>query len=328
MRGHRTSSAQAGLTRRSFNSLVGSAILSPAVARVSFAQEVFRVGLATRSLSTILLEAAVSQKLFEKEGIAAEVTSYRSGAESFEATAAGAADVNFNSPAMVAAAQRKGVVQKVVAAGSPGAAGWYLGVVADSPIKTVSDLEGKKVGVTSLGSATDALALWTMQAKKVSFTRVPLGGGLVANLLARNVDAAVLYTPLSLKLIVPKQARGLLDFFAETPRHMQLGWIAGEKAIKERPAVLQKGLNAIFGGINYLKANRDASIKLIMKMEETTAEVAAAVHDRTIVPLSSDGVIDPRTVQAALDLARLAGMADMAPADQAFTTQFKVIPTR
>ena len=39
-------------------------------------------------------ETAIRQKLFEKEGIKAELTIYRSGAEGFEAIAAGAADLS------------------------------------------------------------------------------------------------------------------------------------------------------------------------------------------------------------------------------------------
>jgi ABC-type nitrate/sulfonate/bicarbonate transport system substrate-binding protein len=41
----------------------------------------------------------------------------------------------------------------------------------------VKDLNGKKVAITSAGSGSDLLALWTIQEKKIDFTRVPVGGG-------------------------------------------------------------------------------------------------------------------------------------------------------
>ena len=45
-----------------------------------------------------------------------------------------------------------------------------------------------------------------MQNRKMKFTSVPLGGGgLVPNLLSGNVDAVVLYSPLSFKMMQEKQ---------------------------------------------------------------------------------------------------------------------------
>jgi ABC-type nitrate/sulfonate/bicarbonate transport system substrate-binding protein len=77
----------------------------------------------------------------------------------------------------------------------------------------VKDLNGKKVAITSAGSGSDLLALWTIQEKKIDFTRVPVGGGgLVPNLLAGNVDAAVVYSPLSFQIAKSGEARTILDY--------------------------------------------------------------------------------------------------------------------
>ena len=69
-----------------------------------------RIGLPTKTYyPTIIAETALRQGLFAKEGIKAELTIYRSGAETFEAMAAGAADLQLNSAALVAAGRKKGV---------------------------------------------------------------------------------------------------------------------------------------------------------------------------------------------------------------------------
>ena len=69
-----------------------------------------RIGVPTKTYwPTIICETAIRQKLFEKEGIKAELTIYRSGAEGFEAIAAGAADLVLNSSSSVAAGLKKGV---------------------------------------------------------------------------------------------------------------------------------------------------------------------------------------------------------------------------
>ncbi len=162
------------------------------LATPALAQETIRVGLPTKTYwPTTVAETAVRQKLFEKEGIKAELTIYRSGAETFEGMAAGAADIILDPPSLVSAGRKKGVMSKIVANATMGNFGWQLMVPAKSALD-VKDLNGKKVGITAAGSGSDVLALWTMQDRKIDFTRVPVGGGgLVPNLLAGNVDAAV-----------------------------------------------------------------------------------------------------------------------------------------
>src|SRR4029079_16428387 len=144
-------------------------------------------------------------------GIKPELTIYRGGAECFEALAAGAADVVLNSASAVAAGLKKGVMVRNVAGAALGYYGWHLVVKPDSPVKDVKELDGKKIGITSAGSGTDILARWTQQDRKITFTRVPLGGGgLVPNLLSGNIDASVMYSPLTYKMFLDKSARSLI----------------------------------------------------------------------------------------------------------------------
>jgi NitT/TauT family transport system substrate-binding protein len=300
---------------------------------VSLAQaaDVVRIGVPTKTYwPTIICETAIRQKLFEKEGVKAQLTIYRSGAEGFEAIAAGAADLILNSSSSVAGGLRKGVNVKCVANGANGYYGWYLVVKTDSPIKQVSEVAGKKVGITSAGSGTDILARWTIAEHKIDFTRVPLGGGgLVPNLLTGNIDASVLYSPLTYKVIDEKVARVLIDYGAAVPAHSNSAWIASDKIIKERPQAVQRALNAIYGGLAFLTAegNRAAAVKLIAEIDEIPEAIAARELDGNIKKLSRTGEMQLDWMERALDMARLIGMTDLAPAKDIFTTQFKPVPT-
>ena len=225
--------------------LVGGAAGAASVLmpRLAFAQggNTIRIGVPTKTYwPTIVAETAIRQKLFDKEGIKAELTIYRSGAEGFEALAAGAADLILNSSSSVAAGLRKGVNVRCVANGANGYYGWYLVVKTDSPIKDFKELAGKKVGITSAGSGSDICARWTVAHHKLEFTRVPLGGGgLVPNLLTGNIDATVLYSPLTFKVIDEKLARPLINYGEAIPAHSNSAWIASDKIIEERPQVVQ-----------------------------------------------------------------------------------------
>jgi NitT/TauT family transport system substrate-binding protein len=186
---------QAGLgamTRRA--AVLGLGAAFAVTARPAAAQDVVRIALPTKTyFPTVITEAAQRQKLFAKEGIGVEPTVYRGGAECLEAMAAGAADITVAGAPVVGIAVKKGVGMKVLATAARGYMGWYLLVRTDSPVTKVDQLANKKVGITSAGSGSDFLALWTNDQYKTPFTRVPLGGGgLVPNLRSGNVDAVVL----------------------------------------------------------------------------------------------------------------------------------------
>jgi ABC-type nitrate/sulfonate/bicarbonate transport system substrate-binding protein len=300
---------------------------------VAQAADTVRIGLPTKTYwPTTIAETAVRQKLFEKEGIAAELTIYRGGAETFEAMAAGAADVILDATSLVSAGRKKGVNSKVLASAATGYYGWQLMTLSKSTLG-VNDLKGKKVAITSAGSGSDLLALWTQQDKKIEFTRVPVGGGgLVPNLLAGNVDAAVVYSPLSFQISKSGEARTILDFSKEVPPNLAAGWIALDKYVQDKPQMVQKTLNALYGALMFMRANKDASVKLITELYEIPAEIAALEYENTILKLETDGSMDgpkiPEQLQLALDMAKAGGMKDLGPAAEIISTQFKPVPTK
>jgi NitT/TauT family transport system substrate-binding protein len=303
------------------------------LASPALAQETIRVGLPTKTYwPTTVAETAVKQKLFEKEGIKAELTIYRSGAETFEGMAAGAADIILDPPSLVSAGRKKGVMSRIVANATMGNFGWQLMVPAKSTLD-VKDLNGKKVAITAAGSGSDILALWTIQDKKIDFTRVPVGGGgLVPNLLAGNVDAAVVYSPLSFQIAKSGEAKTILDYAKAVPPNMTSGWIVLDKFAQEKPALVQKALNALYGAVAFMRANKEATVKLIADLYEMPAEIAALEYENTIMKLETDGNMAApnvtEAVQLSLDLAKLGGLKDVVPAAEVISTQFKPVPTK
>lgn len=320
------------MNRRTLVTTGAAALGLTALSRVpARAADVVRIGVPTKTYyPTIIAETAIRQKLFEKEGIQAELTIYRGGAEGYEALAAGAADMIMNSASSVAAGIPKGVLAKCVAGTALGYYGWHLVVKTDSPIKDPSELAGKKVGITSAGSGTDILALWTQADRKIQFTRVPLGGGgLVPNLISGNIDATVLYSPLTYKMFQEKQARSLTDFGTAVPPHLTGAWMSLDKFIKDKPQVVQKTLNALYGGVAFLQnpKNRAEAIKMIAEIDEIPPNIAEAELDNNIVKLSKDGAMQKDWVSRSLDMGRIIGMKDLAPVEDIYITTFRPVPT-
>lgn len=312
---------------------LASLIAITVLAGPATAAETIRVGLPTKTYwPTTIAETAVRQKLFEKEGITAELTIYRSGAEAFEGLAAGAADIILDPPSLVSAGRKKGVMSKIVANAAMGSFGWQLMVPVKSTL-TVKDLNGKKVAITAAGSGSDLLALWTIQDRKIEFTRVPVGGGgLVPNLIAGNVDAAVVYSPLSFQISKAGDAKTILDYSKEVPPNLSAGWIVLDKYAQEKPQNVQKALNAIYGALQFMRANKDVTVKLIADLYEMPVEIAALEYENTILKLETDGNMGaanvPAAVQLSLDLAKLGGLKDIVPTEDVISTKFKPIPTK
>ena len=319
------------IRRHVLTTITAAALLGTSV--MAHAADTVRIGLPTKTYwPTTIAETAVKQKLFEKEGISAELTIYRGGAETFEAMAADAADVILDATSLAAAGRKKGVMSKVVANAAMGYYGWQLMVLTKSTAG-VKDLNTKKVAITSAGSGSDLLALWTIQDKKIDFTRVPVGGGgLVPNLLAGNVDAAVVYSPLSFQISRSGEARTILDYSKEVPPNLAAGWIVLDKYAQEKPALVQKTLNALYGALMFMRDNKDVTVKLISELYEIPAEIAALEYENTILKLETDGSMSgpkiPDQVQLALDMAKAGGMKDLSPAADVISTQFKPVPTK
>ncbi len=88
------------------------------------------------------------------------------------------------------------------------------------------------------------------------------------NLLAGNVEAAVVYSPLSFQISKSGEARTILDFAKEVPPNLAAGWIALDKYAQDKPQMVQKTLNALYGALAFMRANKDVTVKLIADLYE------------------------------------------------------------
>ncbi|MET7246253.1 ABC transporter substrate-binding protein [Methylobacterium sp. EM32] len=314
-----------GMTRRAaFGLAAGAASLALGAPSLRAASQRIRIGLATKTWwPSVVADVAVKQGLFAKAGLDPELTVYRSGGESFEAQAAGAADLITGLVSQIATGRTRGVNTKILALSASANTGWRLLVKTGSPIKDVKDIAGRKVGITTAGSLSDVMALWTRAQHGIDFTSVPLGGGgLVPNLLSGNVDAAVVYSPLSFQTLQARQTVSLLDYAAAMPSHLAVSWSAPDTLIGKQPEMLRAALAALYGAVVHLQKNRDEAVRIIAEANSVSEAVAAQEFEETFMKLSTDGRFTVAQVEAASDLARLGGFKNLAPPDQIYTTAF------
>jgi ABC-type nitrate/sulfonate/bicarbonate transport system substrate-binding protein len=116
------------------------------------------------------------------------------------------------------------------------------------------------------------------------------------------------------------------------PQNLTGGWIVLDKFAEAKPQVVQKALNALYGAIAFMRANRDTTVKLIADLYEVPPEIAALEYENTILKLQADGSMDgpeiKDAVQISMDLAKLGGLKDIAPTEDLYSAAFKPVPTK
>lgn len=272
--------------------------------------------------------AYVAQKigLFKKSNLDVQISMFRGGAAVQEAMNAGAADLmSYFGPA-VALAVSKGAKEKFVMAVLPGAAGWTCIVKANSPIKTVKDLDGKKVGISSKASTSDMAALWMAERAGITVQQIPLGAGLAPGLRSGQVDAIVFSALTTQREILSGRARLLVDVGKEMPPTLANGYVASQAMIDKRPAELRTTIAALLDAAAYMRANRQWTLDFLKEFAKSDdATLNEALYKQVVEQISADGHIEPAWIETGLKLAARAwDVPDLARIDvqTLYTSEF------
>jgi len=105
-----------------------------------------------------------------------------------------------------------------------------------------------------------------------------------------------------------------------------------DKFAQEKPQIVQKAINALYGAVAFMRGNRDVTVKLIADLYEMPVEIAALEYENTILKLETDGNMAAANVapavQLSLDLAKLGGLKDIVPVEDVISTKFVPVATK
>jgi NitT/TauT family transport system substrate-binding protein len=209
---------------------------------------------------------------------------------------------------------------------SAGHVAWNLIVKADSPIKTLKDLDGKKVGISAKATTSDMAALFIAEKAGVKFQEIPLGAALVPGLRSGQVDGIVFSALITLREIEAGHARSLIDLSTEMPPTLANVYTASQEMIDKRPQDLRGALAAIYEALAYMRQNRDWTLGYLKEFAKSDNEkLNAQLYEHVIKELSPDGRIDKAWITNGLALAARAwDMPDLVKvdADAIFSNDF------
>jgi ABC-type nitrate/sulfonate/bicarbonate transport system substrate-binding protein len=301
--------------------VVGGALAAPLVVlstRPSLALDKLRFGKSVpNSFAFSTAEIGTDAKIWQQDNIELAVSAFRGDAQMQQALTAGALDVAVGSgPGM--GFRAKGVPAIAVAAMYGPPANLALTVLASSSIKTVADLKGKRIGVTTLGSLTDWLTRKLSQQQgwgPEGIQVMPLGAvpARLAAMERGELDGMVIESATGFELEEQGKGRNIL-LFGDIEKHFYTHVImATDEMIEKRPELLRRFLHGWFKTVAFMKANKDFAVKSGAKVVQVRESIVSKVFDTQIGNFSTDGAWDPVAIDVIRNSLKDLGILDFIP---------------
>jgi NitT/TauT family transport system substrate-binding protein len=178
----------------------------------------------------------------------------------------------------VIGAASKGAPVKIVSAQMTGAGDIFWYVRADSPIKTMKDMDGKTMGFSRPGSSTDLVGRALAEYFKVKPKHVSTGGipDTRTQVMSGQIDAGWSAPPYNLDLVndgkIRIVARGT-EIPAMNDQTVRVN-AASVKFLTEKRDVARRFMKAYHESIEWVYANPDKSTAFYASFNKTSPEIA------------------------------------------------------
>ncbi len=243
------------------------------------AADKIRISIGNLSGQFMTFPLAHKRGFLKEEGIDAEIIRVTGGATG---AAMSSGDLDYGT-GMTLGGAISGLPVKVVACFVPAP---VLAMVARPEIKSVQELRGKTIGISTFaGGSIFAARLMGKHFgldpdKDMKFVAVGAVESRFIRLTQGLIDAAVLAPPLDteakkLGFNVLVRAEDIL-IFPET------GLVAGIKKIQEKPDEIKRVIKAGIKANRYIRGNRDGTIQFIGEWLKVKKDVAAATYDGVV----------------------------------------------
>jgi NitT/TauT family transport system substrate-binding protein len=303
--------------------LTATALLAPAGAA-----EKLRVGKAVPFAWTFTpLDVGIQTGQFARQGLDIEASAFGGDAKLQQALTADGIDVGIGSgPGM--AFMAKGVPAKAVAAMAGIPANMALMVGYNSPIRTVDDLKGKRIGVTTVGSLTDWIGKRIGVLKgwgPAGMTIVAIGGMEPARaaIKTNQIDGYISSLESGYTLEEAKEWRVITAATPFVDHFLTHVFFVRDEVIEKRPQAVRAFLQGWFDTIAFMKANKAKTVEITAKVLDLSPTVIARAYDEEIVIFSDDGAFDGKAVAVLKQSFIEMGLLKEIPEDKVmFTTQF------
>src|SRR5258707_10931937 len=278
--------------------VAAAALIEAGAAR---ANEQIHVGKAQGTAWTFLpVDIGIAQGFFAKQGLDIDSADLGGDAKVQQALAAGSIDFGLGSgPGMAFVAKGSPAIGVAAFAGPPRNISAI--VLEDSPIKTIADLKGKLIAVSTVGSLSDWLAKqmaiqegWGQDGIRAA----PLGAipTSIAALKTRQVDAVVLATEAGFRLEEQKEGHVLATMDRYAPNFITHVVFAQKSLIPSNPDLVTRFLRGFFDTIAFIKTHKEETSRVAERVLLMSPGLARRVYDFEAGMFLDDGRFEPAAV--------------------------------
>lgn len=231
------------------------------------------------------LQVAIDRGLFKAEGLTVKTQTLTAGAESIPKLKSGNLDLSFGAYVPFFQAQASGAIDlRIVADAFQSARGTHVLLVAkDSPIRSVQDLKGKKIGVNAARSLTSLMVQATLQPQGVkldddkNFVVIPFPQ-MEQALKAGTVDAVQAVEPFNTQLQKSIGARLISELSEGATKEFPIaGYAATAEFVKQNPKTVAAFQRAITKAQSLL-SDRALLESVLPKYTKLDAATASTLH--------------------------------------------------
>lgn len=302
--------------------------LAAAMAVNAFAADEVRVGKAQGFIWDFLpTDVGIAYGIFAKYGLDVKITVLGGDGTVQQAMVADSIDFGFGSgPGMAFAAKGSPVLAVAALEGAPRDLCIIVG--AESPIKTIADLKGKIVTVSTPNSLSDWLGKRLSIAEgwgQDGIRRLALGAapGRIAALRTKQTDADITGPEAGFRLEEGHEARILAPLAKYAPDFITHVVFARKDLIAKNPDLVRRFLKGYFASIAYMKAHKEETDAVAVSALKETPTSASKTYDYLISALSDDGAFEPKAMQVLKQsFVEMGILKTMPPDSELFTTQF------
>jgi ABC-type nitrate/sulfonate/bicarbonate transport system substrate-binding protein len=286
---------------------------------------------AAKSVNTawafIPLDVGAAQGIWAKYGLDVEISGLGGDAKLQQALTSDSVDFGLGSgPSMAFAVKGSPVIAVAAFAEEPRNISVVIG--PNSAIKSVADLKGKLISVTTAGSLTDWLVhrLSVQEGWGVDGVRTVALGGFepsVPALKTGQIDGIMAATEAGYLLEERGEGKILVGMEKYAPKFHTHVVFARKALVAEKPDLVKRFLQGFFASIAFMKAHKDETSKVAEAVLKESPQVASKTYDYEISMLEDDGHFDPEAVEVIKESLVGMKMLETKPSDnQLFTTQF------
>lgn len=267
-----------------------------------------RIAVSNPNMPNLTVAVAQRKGFFKQENIEAEIIRMNPNV-AITALAAGDIDYCQLFGAVVAAAIA-GLPVRIVAGFLDN---WPMTLIAQPEFKSLAEMKGKTLGVSSYGATPDVGARMMLKQagldpeKDIKVLALGSDAARITALKQRVVDLIVISPPADAQM--EKQGYRILARAYELFSFPYLGLGTHTRKIKEKPDEIRRAIRATIRANRYIRDNRDDAVRVLMDWGKVEREYAYASYDALRNLFNADGAVPEEGLKLVIDQARRSAKA-------------------